>query len=725
MRYPTFHSVLTCIIAVSLVVLSSEVLAQDTVMDSLVYDLQNAAPDKKIDAYQRIITTLWRNNPDSALAYSKDAIKFANESDDFRAIAIAYRMYGGSHFSLGNYDSALFYSKLAYKKSVLSGDSAVIASSLTTIGLDYLKMGSYPDALENLLNAYDIKVRAKQAYVGNTLNHIGLVYIKLKDYRKATEYLERAIASTERLHDNFSRVYASNNLGFTHLYSNNLEEARKQFTGSIVIAKKINHNGFYAVALSGLGQTYLQQGDLNQARKYFDEALRMTEKINDKVAISEAYYFISKTCLKKGQLDSAFYYVAKSRKFGQSTGSRERRLETFKLLEELYARVKKYDSAWYYKGRFSDLKDSVFNESMARSLANIELRINDAQTERALAAKDILIQQKNTQTKFLIFIIFIIIIFSVALFWLYRTQMKLSTVLTGKNKEISNQNEEIRQQKEELQSTNEKLGKAQEVIEEQNKSLAQYNQVLEKRVDERTQEVASLNKELESVSFELDNFIYKSSHDIRGPLVRLIGICNLALMEVNDKTSREYFTIFHGAVKHLCDLFDRLSLINYINSSEVQDSTIDFQKIVRNVTDRLKGAKNFEKVKIETNIDKQANIVSDSFLIETIFYNLIDNSIRFQNKCQVTEKRLRVAVSRQDHDIIISFADNGIGIPKENISHIFNMFSKAALDHQTIGLGLYTVRQCLQKLKGTISLVGNKENQTEFEVRLKAKAEIN
>jgi signal transduction histidine kinase len=335
-----------------------------------------------------------------------------------------------------------------------------------------------------------------------------------------------------------------------------------------------------------------------------------------------------------------------------------------------------------------------------------------------------LIQQKNTQTKFLIFIIFIIIIFSAALFWLYRTQMKLSNVLTEKNKEISNQNEEIRQQKEELLSTNEKLAKAQEVIEEQNKSLAQYNQILEKRVDERTQEVAFLNKELESVSFELDNFIYKSSHDIRGPLVRLIGICNLALMEVNDKTSREYFTIFHGAVKHLCDLFDRLSLINYINSTEVQNSAIDFQKIVGNVKDRLKGAKNFEKVTIETNIDRRANIVSDSFLIETIFYNLIDNSVRFQNKCQVTEKRVRVSVSRQDHDVIISFTDNGIGIPKENISHIFNMFSKAALDHQTIGLGLYTVRQCLQKLKGSISLVGNKENLTEFEVRLKAKAEL-
>jgi signal transduction histidine kinase len=99
-----------------------------------------------------------------------------------------------------------------------------------------------------------------------------------------------------------------------------------------------------------------------------------------------------------------------------------------------------------------------------------------------------------------------------------------------------------------------------------------------------------------------------------------------------------------------------------------------------------------------------------------VFFNILENSVRFQNRPNGLEKKISVRAEKRNRGASISFVDNGIGIPTENVPFIFQMFSKAALEHHTIGLGLYTARQCLNKLRGSISLVQSTEYQTEFEV---------
>ncbi len=86
-----------------------------------------------------------------------------------------------------------------------------------------------------------------------------------------------------------------------------------------------------------------------------------------------------------------------------------------------------------------------------------------------------------------------------------------------------------------IKRVNAKLSEAKEVIQSQNKELENKNKDLDHQVEKKTADLARANHSLKQVNDELDNFIYKTSHDIRGPLASLKGMCNVALMDVKDQ----------------------------------------------------------------------------------------------------------------------------------------------------------------------------------------------
>src|SRR4051812_35267485 len=113
------------LLLVGFIFVASNSLAQTNIIDSLKNALKNSPNDKKIYLYKIIITKTWRNNPDSALIYSRRAIQFARETNDLKARAIAVRLQGGSYFYLGNYDSCLFFVKQACTLSLQVRDSSL------------------------------------------------------------------------------------------------------------------------------------------------------------------------------------------------------------------------------------------------------------------------------------------------------------------------------------------------------------------------------------------------------------------------------------------------------------------------------------------------------------------------------------------------------------------------------------------------------------------------
>jgi signal transduction histidine kinase/Tfp pilus assembly protein PilF len=680
-------------------------------VDSLSRILNTVPDQEKINIYQSIITKLWLNHTDSAILYARDAVKLADRLDDPRSKSIAIRLLGGVHYYKGNYDSTIKCSHLAYTYSLAANDSSLMNTSLNNLGLAYYNVGSYPEALDYLLRALSMKIRIKQDYgLAQNMNNVGLVYNELKKYEQARDYFNRALKRAQQVKDKNQILYSFNNIGFTYLDENKPLEAKLQFEKAIQVGREVDNVNWNAVALSGMGQVYFQLDDYTVSRRYFLESLKERKRISDQSGISEIYYFIASMHLKSGRPDSARLYIHRSQSIAQDIGDKDQMIDNLELMKNVHVYLKRYDSALYYQSQYIATRDSVLDENLRRDITDVQLGIERQENRQLLADRDTRIKQITQQTYFLLGGLLIIGIISFFTYRLYQDQARLGRDLVKKNFEIE-------EQKYEITLGSEQLKKAQAIIHEKNLELEGINKHLQKTVNVRTEQLELANQQLRRVNLELENFIYRSSHDIRGPLVRLVGLSHVALLDIKDEKSREYFKMLYEAAQQLTEIFDRLKIVSQINDMDVLNVPIDMEAIVRIVKDRLKIMEGFDQIEISEDID-QLEWQSDPMLLEMIFQNLLENAVRFQKKGSTEKQFIHIRVKEVIPNIEITVIDNGIGIKDDHVQHIYQMFSKAARDHQNMGLGLYIVKQAVEKLNGSVSLKENENQHTEFEVRI-------
>ena len=261
---------------------------------------------------------------------------------------------------------------------------------------------------------------------------------------------------------------------------------------------------------------------------------------------------------------------------------------------------------------------------------------------------------------------------------------------------------------------NRQLSEAKNTIEAQNKQLSALNRNLEKMVDARTQQLKSTNEALKRVNSELDNFIYKTSHDIRGPLASLKGMCNVALLDVKDPLALEYFSKLDLTAERLNTILTRLLIINQINNSAPAYELIDLSELLDDVilTQKKKGIPH--RMTFGKDVEPDLVFYSDKALVRIILENLVDNAIKFYNDSERISPKVLVKALRSDKEIHISVIDNGIGITQVDPDKIFQMFSRASERSDTGGIGLYLTKTATEKIGGRIDLRTTPDGYTEF-----------
>jgi signal transduction histidine kinase len=237
-------------------------------------------------------------------------------------------------------------------------------------------------------------------------------------------------------------------------------------------------------------------------------------------------------------------------------------------------------------------------------------------------------------------------------------------------------------------------------------------------------EIKLKNQELQKANDELNKFVYSVSHDLRSPLTSILGIVNLAKLTPELKVAETYFEMIEGRVIKL-DHFIKKLIDYYKNSrSEENNEMIDFNKVIKSVFDTLENSKNTVDLKLE--IIQDVNFIGDLFRIEIIFENLISNAIKFINPNTDFHKiSIFIEVSSKDVKVIIS--DNGIGINKDYIKNIFNLFYRTenAINTEGSGIGLYIVKEAIDKMDGKITVSSTPMEGTSFEFYLPNKIKKN
>lgn len=670
---------------------------------------------EEIESLNQKTISLWLNFPDSAINYARLAHQKAKKLNDPRLLSASLRLIGGVHYYKGNYDSVIHYSSLSLAIAQELQDSVLINNVLNNMGLAHNNMGSYQNALEYLLRSLNIKKALKQEYglVLNT-NNIGLVYQNLKDYTKAREYFLEALEIAIRQEDNSLILYSQNNTGFTYLSQNNLEEAESYFKKSLDI--EVDNKNWKAVAYSGMGQVSQLRGLYKASREYFNMALELRREIGDKRGISEIYYLLSNENYLNQDYDSSIYHLDISQKIANDINAKDRIFDNYELYTKIHHATGNIDHAFSYQDSLLKLRDILFNENMARNLAGIQLKIQEEENQRALLLKEEELEEKRRFVIFLIVVIVLILIIVVITMYQVRINKRKNFDLNIRNQEISQQKEEIEARKEAMVEKNTQLEAAQRTIKLQNDKLEKYNKQLKSAVEEQSDQLKERNDQLMLANLELDNFIYKSSHDIKGPLATLLGMCNVALLDVKEEKARSYFEMLNDTALGLNAILARLKTISDISSLDLKFVPIDFNKIIRHCVEQNRKIEGDESISVKCEDTNGLVFESDPTLLDLIFFNIIQSVIKMRDT-DLDAQDILITLKENGSELEIDIRDHESGPKSKELGDVFELFAKSALHHRTLGLGLYIVKQSVIKLGGTIVLLDD-ENHTHFKIKL-------
>lgn len=245
-----------------------------------------------------------------------------------------------------------------------------------------------------------------------------------------------------------------------------------------------------------------------------------------------------------------------------------------------------------------------------------------------------------------------------------------------------------------------------------NDELARQNTELAK-----SKEVLTLTlKELSDRNFELDQLMYKTSHDLRSPLSSILGLVNLAKLDPEPGNKSLYIGKVEDRIQKL-DEFIR-SMLNYakVNRGEIDASPLLFDKMINNTLQSLEYLDAYNKVKTKIKITGKTSFHSDPVFAGIIISNIISNAYKYYDKEKASYLTIDIKLTKDKAHL--NFVDNGIGIHERYLPKIFNMFFRGTDRMEGSGLGMYIVKQAVEKLGGTIELKSQFGNGTEVNVSL-------
>lgn len=226
--------------------------------------------------------------------------------------------------------------------------------------------------------------------------------------------------------------------------------------------------------------------------------------------------------------------------------------------------------------------------------------------------------------------------------------------------------------------------------------------------------------ELETANHELNRLIYSTSHDLRSPLASIVSIINLAKLDVLDDEISNYFNLIENCAEKMDDYI--LKIVEYYKSVRLDDeaSFIDFAQQVQEAID-LCSMQN-TKIIFKQNIEQPVSFKSDSFRLSVVLNNLLSNAVKYQ-KPEESNPVINITVNVTKEFADISVEDNGIGIQQQSLESIFKMFFRSTKNSTGLGIGLYIVKEAVNRMEGEITIKSEFGVGTTFYVQIPNKYE--
>ncbi|MGE5613625.1 MAG: ATP-binding protein [Bacillota bacterium] len=218
-------------------------------------------------------------------------------------------------------------------------------------------------------------------------------------------------------------------------------------------------------------------------------------------------------------------------------------------------------------------------------------------------------------------------------------------------------------------------------------------------------------------------FVANVSHELRTPLTSIKGYCETLLEGMLDdrETTEKFLSVINSEADRMTRLVKDLLLLSRLDNQQAQWNfeRISLVDLVKSVVERSEMEAASRKQKLECFVlGNIPEIEADYGRMEQVLFNLVGNAIKYTPE----EGQVTVYIGRIYNDVYIKVTDNGIGIPEEDLSRIFERFYRVdkarSREMGGTGLGLSIAKEIIEAHKGSIAISSRLGAGTEVTVIL-------
>lgn len=208
---------------------------------------------------------------------------------------------------------------------------------------------------------------------------------------------------------------------------------------------------------------------------------------------------------------------------------------------------------------------------------------------------------------------------------------------------------------------------------------------------------------LAQANAELEEFAYRTSHDLRSPLISSIGLLDHIHQQLPDNSEIvPSVQLVKKSLINLEQLVSDILQLTKIKNFEEKPQPVDVNQLIIETIQKLDHMDHYKNLKINTELQFQGQLISQKDKIIHIIDNLLSNAIKYHDPDE-PEPFITIKTDKQSAYCQIEVIDNGLGIPKHKQDDLFSMFHRF---HPRVaygsGLGLFMIKRSVKTLGGII-----------------------
>ncbi|MEN3322769.1 ATP-binding protein [Mariniflexile soesokkakense] len=660
------RKIITLIILLSVFLGFSQTKELDSLSIQLAFETQDSL---KIKTSLKLIKSLYEiNDYDRALKYIIESEKLSTNLNYTKGIAETTYFKSLIYAQKGDYINAVS----GYEKSKILfkhlKDTLGIAKVNNSIGLIEIKRGNYSKGLQYSLAA--IKELEKQNLkkdLSLAYSNLAKAYQKINAVDRAIEFNLKAVDVQKQLSDNIALTQSYNQLA--ELYSSKNENRKAiEYYLKVLNGKNTSADSLQGIIYPKLGAEYLKFNDYEKASRYLIQGLNINRKSNNQDGVLLALNSLGELNLQTNRLVLAEQHLYEAGVIAKNVNNKPELLKYYKLMMVLDSTKNKFDRAFMWQRHYYNLKRSL-NKDDIKNSDSVQLDFNPnfekdlANNTSTEAINGTFYESKAEFDKFqlifygLLAALAIVSTFLILIYLKRSTNIKYTQELEEKNLKIELQNEAFLEQTKHLENVNNVKDKLFSIVSHDLKdSLSSINGFIDLLKD------GSLSRE------EFDNLIPELSENANNASLLLFNLLNWSKSQMQSLEPKP-------------TLFD------------IQEV---FEDKVRLIEQRM------ENKGIEL-IDHSLRdfAYADKSMFEIVVQNLLANALKF---CKSGDT-ITISNHISNGSCIVSIADTGIGISKQNIEKLFKNSSFTTVgtnNEKGTGLGLSICKELVELNNGKI-----------------------